>query len=100
MVPFKSSNTSMKMLTSLNATFNVIDLAPFLEDDSDLRANHFRVEWNDNGINTKAFTSSTLVREGDVQSVQGQGPITRSRAKAFKSQLQDYLAKNFENMEA
>ncbi|CAL1360595.1 unnamed protein product [Linum trigynum] len=76
----------------VSATFNVADLAPFLEDDSDLRENPFQVEGDDEGINTKAITSLTLAREE-------RGPVTRSQAKAFKGPLQAYLAKNFTNME-
>ncbi|CAL1403224.1 unnamed protein product [Linum trigynum] len=66
-VPAHINDTAYKIDMSgeygVSATFNVAYLATFLEDNSDLRANPFQVEGDDEGINTKAIISPTLVRE-------------------------------------
>ncbi|CAL1394937.1 unnamed protein product [Linum trigynum] len=69
----------------VSATFDVAALAPFLEYDLDLRANPLQVEGGDEGISTKAISIPTLVREEP-------DPVTRIQVKAFKGQLQAYLA--------
>ncbi|CAL1408143.1 unnamed protein product [Linum trigynum] len=68
----------------ISATFNVSDLAPFLDDNSDLRANPFQEGGTDEVIKAKH--------------TQVEGPMTRARAKAFRDQIASYLAKELEGL--
>ena len=69
---------------SISASFNVSDLSPFDAGD-DLRANPSQEEGNDGIVSKDA-------REEDGFQVPV-GPITRARAKRFKSELNNLIIK-------
>ena len=72
----------------VSATFNVVDLSPFLAD-SDLRTNPFEEEEND------AIVPS---QPRDVIEAP-EGPMMRARAKRFKEQLNLFMASFFKEQD-
>ncbi|CAL1359601.1 unnamed protein product [Linum trigynum] len=70
----------------ISATFNVSDLAPYLEDNSDLRSNLFQGGGTDEVIKTKSISSQ-------------EGPITRLQAKRLREEFAVYLDRHFAQMD-